>query len=541
MNPRSISSFLSLLVILAAGPSALAGQSSDPDGIARLQPTARAVVERAVELMGGRHVLHRSGGMLLEAEGTMDKSAERQGLAADVRSAGPFREALAVSGDGASVAYDYREDRYDGTWEELREVYRDPDQHLIVITTGGFAIDLRSPENAEAKRRLMRRFPVLLLIELLERPASLRWLGEEDGRRRVSGALEDGTLLTLSFGTEPGLLREARYAVDYQSFGDAAVAWEYGAYEPVEGIGLVPHRYGVSLDGRAFTDMRVERVRTGEAAAAELIEVPAGIHVRDPQVVTAESDASSGARVDTLSAGVYRIANLRGGFHPLFLELGEGLVAMDAPAGYRLPNELPAGDVAPGPSGAWLSERYLDLMRAAVPDKPVSHVVVTHFHNDHGGGLRAFVADGATVVAPTADTAAIRALVDAPHTLAPDRLAEAPRSLLMEAVDDVRVLEGGGRRVEIIEVGENPHTRGMLVLHLPDEGVMFVSDLLDPTGDPERFPKASHAALDLWFGRWLDERGLAPEVIYTMHGSGRVTPAHLERLRIEEDHGPPIG
>jgi hypothetical protein len=59
---------------------------------------------------------------------------------------------------------------------------------------------------------------------------------------------------------------------------------------------------------------------------------------------------------------------------------------------------------------------------------------------------------------------------------------------------------------------------------------MFVSDLLQPVAI-ERFPTPSHAALDRFFVRWLDQAGLLPDRIYSMHGAGPATPEHLARAR----------
>ncbi|GIT34798.1 MAG: hypothetical protein Ct9H300mP4_11170 [Gammaproteobacteria bacterium] len=38
----------------------------------------------------------------------------------------------------------------------------------------------------------------------------------------------------------------------------------------------------------------------------------------------------------------------------------------------------------------WIGKRY--------PGKPVTHLIVSHHHNDHGGGIRPYVASGATLV-----------------------------------------------------------------------------------------------------------------------------------------------
>lgn len=521
-------SILGLVALLVSAPTAWVGP--DREG--------QEIVARALEKMGGPDLLSRTGGVVLHASGWYDKVAERQGWSMDTTSRGTFVERIAVDSAGETVGYEYREDRYDGTMEELREIYSGEARRLVVVVPAGFAVDLRSPEHAAARRKVLRRVPGLLLREVLDRPSGITRVDEEGGDTlRVSGSLSDGTRIRLHFTRSDTLLRRVSYEMDYLSFGDAVLSWGYGDYRRVEGVGMAPHQYGVQVAGRTLTDMRVLRTGTGPQAVDPWLAVPEGIEMGEPQEITPVDDASSGARVDTLGPGLYRVVNLRGGFHPLVVRMGDSLVAMDAPAGYPLPNELPAGDVAPGPASDWLSLRYVELMAEAVPGVPVSHVVLTHFHNDHGGGLRAFVAEGATVVASAADTAEVRGYVDAPHTLAPDRLAGGARPLSMEAVDDRWVLERDGRRLEVLEVGPNPHTRGMLVLHLPEEGVMFVSDLFDPTRDPTRFPKPEHASLDVWFGRWLRERGLSPERIYTMHGSGLVGPAHLERLEAMEPPG----
>lgn len=528
MAPVSRMGVLCLAILLAP---VLAGWAGD----AR---QGEEVVARALDKMGGPDLLDRTEGLAFHASGWYDKVAERQGWSMETSSPGTFVERIAVDSLGETVGYEYREDRYDGTVEELREIYSGSDRRLIVVVPAAFAVDLRSPEHAAARRKVLRRVPALLLQEILARPSDLRTVGEGGGDTlRIAGTLSDGTRLRLHFTRSDSLLRRVSYEMDYLSFGDAELSWLYGGYRPVDGVGMVPHRYGVLAAGRRLTDMKVLRTVTGRAAVEPWVEVPEGIRIGEPQEVGPTEDASSGARVDTLGPGVYRVVNLRGGFHPLFVRMGDSLVAVDAPAGYPLPNELPAGDVAPGPASDWLSLRYLELMEEAVPGIPVSHMILTHFHNDHGGGLRAFVAEGATVVASAADTAEIRSYVEEPHTLAPDRLTREPRPLSMEVVEDRWVMERDGRRLEVLELGPNPHTQGMLVLHLPGEEIMFVSDLFDPTGNPLRFPKPEHAPLDIWLGSWLRQRGLTSDRIYTMHGSGLVGPEHLERLEGMEPPG----
>jgi len=522
-----------LLVSLAACEDDRAGRELEDAGSgATVSETsyrqARQLLERAMAAMGDLQALTTAGPLYFHAEGTLDKDAERQGRAPGVPSPGSFRETLVVDPASERAAWEYREDRFDGTYEWLREAYTG-DEHLIVVLQSGFAVTVVTPRNAEARRKLYRRVPQLLVAEALEQPTALRYLGRREAGDAIATRLSTGETLTLFFAPEDGVLARVEYLADLEAYGDATVAWEFDDYAPLAGVGRFPGRYRSFVAGQPYTDMQVAEVALGSTRA--MFEVPGGVREFPPDTaLDAEDDASSGARVDSLGPGLFRITDLRGGFHPIFIEFDDFVVAVDAPAGFPLLNELPAGDVAPGPSSAWLSERYLGLIRATLPDKPVRYVIITHFHSDHVGGVRAFVAEGATVLAPSSAAAAIGELVEAPHTIAPDRLSRSPRPLRLEVVEGSRVITDGRRSLEVLDVGDNPHGAHMLVVRLPGEGVMFVSDLLDPTR-VENYPKDYHAPLDRFFAGWLERRGYTPGRIYTMHGSGLALPEHLEKLR----------
>ena len=42
----------------------------------------------------------------------------------------------------------------------------------------------------------------------------------------------------------------------------------------------------------------------------------------------------------------------------------------------------------------------IDAAKAKYPGKPIKYLVLTHHHMDHTGGMRAYVAEGATVIVP---------------------------------------------------------------------------------------------------------------------------------------------
>lgn len=484
---------------------ACAGASRAPD----------VLLEGALDRLGGADALERAGTIIVEAEGFQSRGAERQGTSADSADPGRYRETLAWSRTGGrpAVAFEYRHDRSDGTSEWIRETYPAPREKRIVGLADGFAVTLISDSHDAEMRRHLRRFLPELLAELLERPEALSLEDPAGADPVVGGELADGTRISVTL--RDGLPVEVAYTAAVPTFGEPEIVWRLGDYREVDGLGLHPHRYSVELEDRVWVEQRVREVRVG-VEDSSLFDLPEGVPEPQRVELPADGDASSGARVEELAPDVWRVRNLRTGFHPLFARLGDGVVVFDAPSGYPLLAQLPAGDVAPGASADWLSRRFLALVRETLPDLPVTTVVLTHYHGDHAGGLEAFVREGARVLAPAEDAEAIRAWLDG-EGLTPE----------LVAVEEPLELEGG--RLIVRPVGPNPHTDGMLAGWLPGSGILFVSDLFHPT-PLDRYPLASYERLDRAFAEWLAATDLRPERIYTMHSVPPGTLEHAERL-----------
>ena len=60
------------------------------------------------------------------------------------------------------------------------------------------------------------------------------------------------------------------------------------------------------------------------------------------------------------------------------------------------------------PYGEAQSRAAIDAAKAKYPGKPIKYVILTHHHMDHTGGMRTYVADGATVIVPSPDKAYFR-------------------------------------------------------------------------------------------------------------------------------------
>ena len=110
------------------------------------------------------------------------------------------------------------------------------------------------------------------------------------------------------------------------------------------------------------------------------------------------------------------------------------------------------------------------------PNKPVRYVVNTHTHFDHSSGLRAFVAEGATILTHEMNRGYVEELMRRQHTLAPDAQQKAPQPIKVEAVGDRKTITGNGHTIELYRMTEFGHHPAMLMAYLPQLKILYEAD-----------------------------------------------------------------
>jgi glyoxylase-like metal-dependent hydrolase (beta-lactamase superfamily II) len=122
----------------------------------------------------------------------------------------------------------------------------------------------------------------------------------------------------------------------------------------------------------------------------------------------------------------------------------------------------------------------MNALEAKIPGKPIKYVVMTHFHIDHSGGIRAYAAKGATILTHEGNVEFLKGVLSRPKTIRPDSLAKAGNvTPNIEGIKDVKSISDGERNVEVREI-RNAHVSGMVAVYLPAEKLLFQSDLFTP-------------------------------------------------------------
>ncbi|MGV3571144.1 MAG: MBL fold metallo-hydrolase [Ramlibacter sp.] len=218
----------------------------------------------------------------------------------------------------------------------------------------------------------------------------------------------------------------------------------------------------------------------------------------------------------------------------------EGAAAMGSPANRNFISNAgfivtPAGVVVIDALGSPQLARELIAEIRRVAGKPVTHVVVTHYHADHVYGLQEFRRQGAKIIAHRAGreyllsaTAAARLEVSrtelAPWIDAATQLVEAD-----QWIDARTELDLGGTRIVLQPVG-TAHTPEDLVVLLPGERVLFAGDIVFRG----RLPFVGQADSGQWI-KALDVL-LAMDAAVVVPGHGPMSTSAREDLELTRDY-----
>lgn len=494
------------------------------------------LVQVARETVDGTTHLESSGGLYLRGEGTYDLSTRMQGIRPNVEEPYPMNEQLAVDHATGKVAYESDTHVNPDAREWIRYTYDGQNRMLFLELYAGFAFwDSRPGLNKQSKR-YTNMVPHLLLEEAYANRETLKYLGKDSkGRDLVSFVAPSYGSLTLYLDPQTGYLTGVEYLKDMPLKGDTSIRWRFKDYASVEGIGPYPTGYSVFLNDKLLKDINYTMIQAG-TENAEVLTIPDSINVPEmpdpPKVGEPEAPVVESPVRDPikLAEGVHVFPHIRSGFHPMVIEFNDFLMVIDTPAGWLEMQQLPAMQWVDWATSSSTGRKLLRGIREKLSGKPVRYVALTHYHSDHAGGIRPFLAEDAIVLAGPATASVIEQAAKNRFTLEPDELTGTDIPPTIEIVDGERIISDGNMEVRLIDVGENPHAEGMLVVYLPKQKILYQSDLFEPIS-MQAFPSKSRLPVMKWFVRWLDNSGLDVEKVYAIHAGLRVTEEHLDVIR----------
>jgi glyoxylase-like metal-dependent hydrolase (beta-lactamase superfamily II) len=134
--------------------------------------------------------------------------------------------------------------------------------------------------------------------------------------------------------------------------------------------------------------------------------------------------------------------------------------------------------VIEGPSSDMRADQIIAEAKRLVPNKPIRYVINTHTHSDHSGGLRAFVAEGATIITHKDNKSYYEKIFKDQHTLVPDKLSQMnPQpKLKIETAGDMKILTDGEHIIDLYHLEGSTHAMGTIIAYLPKLKILVEAD-----------------------------------------------------------------
>jgi glyoxylase-like metal-dependent hydrolase (beta-lactamase superfamily II) len=263
-----------------------------------------------------------------------------------------------------------------------------------------------------------------------------------DNKAKVSGYIN-----------EQNMVERVETLIDNPFLGDMPFEAIYSDYKDAGGAQF-PMHIVQKQGGYPIFDLNVSDVK---ANAAVNIQAPQG---RGGAPAGAAANAPGpAAPSEKLGDGVYLIT---GGYAVIAVDFKDYIALIEC--GQSEPRAL-----------AVIAET-----KRLIPNKPIKYLINTHSHIDHSSGLRAFVAEGSTIITHQVNKAYLEKTLSLPHTLSPDKAQLAGKKPVIEAMGEKKVLTDGTHTIELYHLQNFPHHDGMIVAYLPKEKVLLEADGYNP-------------------------------------------------------------
>jgi hypothetical protein len=283
----------------------------------------------------------------------------------------------------------------------------------------------------------------------------------------------ENTYRMRGYFNQDDLLEKIETWLDNPVMGDMLVEVEFDDYQDVNGL-MFPMHILESRGGLGFKELTVDSVTPN-------------VVIEEPEQVAAAGRGGAGGRG---AGGGGRGAGGRGAGgggrggaaadpEPS-TQLGEGVWVVNG--GYQsvVVEFADHSVVIEGAQNAGRSQQIIAEAKRLTGDKPIRYYVATHTHFDHTGGMRDFVAEGATIVAHEIDREFYEMALNTPHTMNPDLAQEVGATATVMGVGDMAVLEDDTQRIELYKIEGSLHAGDMMIAYLPSIRTIVEADIVQP-------------------------------------------------------------
>ena len=362
------------------------------------------------------------------------------------------------------------------------------EQRTMGLMRGNFAWNLAGPAAVPAPATLNERIhdlwttPHGVIKAALANQATVT-MPSEGGRSLAAVAfVVPGRFRATALVNPDGMVEQIESVQPNPVLGDTPSVIVFSDYQDFGGVKF-PMRIRQSQGGFPVLDLAVAEVKPN---------APSGIEVPAPVTTAVER-----VTADKVAEGVWFIAG--GSHNSVAIEMKDHMMVVESPLydGRAMPVLAEAKKLGNG--------------------KPIRFVVNSHHHFDHSGGLRAAVAEGATLVTSELARPYFERVLANPNSINPDALQRSGKKAGVTGVNGKRIFSDGERVAEVYYIEGSVHAQGFMMVYLPKEKILIEADAYTP-GPPNTPPPARPDERHVNLVQNMDRLNLQVQQVLPLHG-----------------------
>ncbi|HEY5824991.1 MAG TPA: MBL fold metallo-hydrolase [Cyclobacteriaceae bacterium] len=369
------------------------------------------------------------------------------------------------------------------------------DMDKIVLPGKAFSFPLRS--TLSYKRRIVPFW----LDYILGGNFSIRYNGIQkmDGIDHYSITVEELSNVVLYINKETLLpLKIVTYSNEPRSYPLSEIIFQ--SYRVLDNGILIPNEITTFSNGIKQSTIIHQAIKFNKAANASLLLVPKGYEL---------TDKLEEASVEEIASNIFFVKDLETGYNATFVNCADHIVILDAP--------LSSG----------FSEKTINVIRQKFSNKPIKWVILSHYHNDHIGGLLRFIQQGAGMISTKVMyDFSIRTMEESAefNSKQVEQLAH------IEVMKDT-LIHDGLTPMRVLRI-KNSHVNDMIMVYFPKQKVLWQADFLLREDKPGNLSAGSRLVEEL--NRTISSQAIQKhdlDIIIGVHGRPATFDDMLELMQ----------
>ena len=132
------------------------------------------------------------------------------------------------------------------------------------------------------------------------------------------------------------------------------------------------------------------------------------------------------------------------------------------------------------PQSTQSTRDVIAALNKKLPNKPIKWAVPTHHHFDHSGGIYGYLEAGVPILTTKGNVKFVQDIGKTSREIGNhDGIST---EVKVDTFDDNMVIGEGNKKVELYNVGPNPHAEEIVVAYIPSIKSLFVADIYSYRG-----------------------------------------------------------